>query len=192
MRSAVPVFGAENKRTRLKEKGSDPLDARGLVALCRGGHRYNVSSMDMQTRNLLSRRELLLGSAALWEIFPQCCYTPVLRDESVDFEARSFSIDLQKAVELRQVGSAAAVISRERDLNIIVIRAGKHKFVALDRSCTHNGAQCTYDRKRRTVRCTSLNHAEFDLKGTLLHGRTHGNLRAYTVRLKGSTLQVQL
>ncbi len=148
--------------------------------------------MDMQTRNFLSRRELLLGSAAFWEIFPQCCYTPVLRDEALDLDAHSLSIDLQKAVELQQTGSAAAVVSRERNLNIIVVRAGRHQFVALDRSCTHGGAQCAYDRKRRTLRCTSFNHAEFDLKGTLLHGRTHGNLRSYTVRLKGSILQVQL
>ena len=57
---------------------------------------------------------------------------------------------------------------------------------------THGGAQCTYNHKRRSLQCTSLNHAEYDLRGTLLHGRTHGNLRAYEVRRDGSVLQIRL
>jgi hypothetical protein len=51
---------------------------------------------------------------------------------------------------------------------------------------------CTYNSKRRTVQCTSLNHAEFDLQGTLLHGRTHGNLRTYTARAKGRILEIEI
>ena len=36
----------------------------------------------------------------------------------------------------------------------------------MDRSCTHGGAQCTYNPKHHTLQCTSLNHAEYDLGGT--------------------------
>lgn len=148
--------------------------------------------MDPGTRNLIDRRDLLKGSFAFFGAFPQCCRTPVLQAEALRFEPRVLSVDLKKSGELRQVGSAAAVIDRERNLDIIIIRLRRHDFVALDRSCTHNGAPCTFDKRRRTLRCTSLNHAEYDLKGTLLHGRTHGNLRTYEARFAGSTLIILL
>lgn len=60
-----------------------------------------------------------------------------------------------------------------------LLHSGRRTYTAMNRSCTHNGAQGTYNHKRRTVRCTSLNHAGFDLPGTLLRGRTHGNPRTY-------------
>jgi nitrite reductase/ring-hydroxylating ferredoxin subunit len=142
--------------------------------------------------NRMNRRDLLKGSFAFFSAFPQCCRTPEVNPDAVRFGARALSVDLTKADELRRAGSAASVVNRERNLDIIIIRLGRRQFAALDRSCTHNGAQCTYDQKRHTLRCTSLNHAEYDLKGTLLHGRTHGNLRTYEARLAGSILEVRL
>jgi nitrite reductase/ring-hydroxylating ferredoxin subunit len=79
-----------------------------------------------------------------------------------------------------------------RKVNIIVARADARRYVALDRSCTHGGAQCTYVHRRHRLRCTSLNHAEYELDGTLLHGRTHGNLRAYPVWVDGARLRIAL
>jgi nitrite reductase/ring-hydroxylating ferredoxin subunit len=128
----------------------------------------------------------MLGAA------PLCCSTPQIDSGCVRFEADRLTIDLEKAAALRPVGSAAAVVDTARGVNLIVAHTGKNDFAALDRSCTHGGAQCTYNHKRRTVQCTSLNHAEFDLKGTLLHGRTHGNLRAYKTRRTGSLLEIRL
>jgi nitrite reductase/ring-hydroxylating ferredoxin subunit len=101
-------------------------------------------------------------------------------------------LDLGQIPDLSKVGSACAVVDAGRKVNLIVARAGSHRYVALDRSCTHGGAQCAYVHSRRRLRCTSLNHAEFELDGTLLHGRTHGNLRAYSVRLDGARLHIAL
>ncbi|MBI4906902.1 MAG: Rieske 2Fe-2S domain-containing protein [Acidobacteria bacterium] len=77
-------------------------------------------------------------------------------------------------------------------MNLIVARTEAKHFVALNRACTHGGASCTYMHKSRTLRCTSLNHAEYTLDGTLLHGRTHGNLRAYHLRLNGPYIEIDL
>jgi nitrite reductase/ring-hydroxylating ferredoxin subunit len=101
-------------------------------------------------------------------------------------------IDLNKAVVLRRTGAALAVVDTERKLNLIVIHVDRSLFVALDRSCTHGGAQCAFNGKRRTLKCTSLNHAEYGLDGKLLHGRTHGDLRAYETRREGSRLLIAL
>jgi hypothetical protein len=51
---------------------------------------------------------------------------------------------------------------------------------------------CIYNRKHQTIQCTSLNHAEYDLRGTLLHGRTHGNIRSYEVRSREQFLTILL
>jgi nitrite reductase/ring-hydroxylating ferredoxin subunit len=140
----------------------------------------------------LERRQFLQGSLGLFGAVPLCCTTPEIRGASVRFEGTTLWIDLEQAPELHAVGSAVAVVDASRKLDLIIVHTGKGQFAALDRSCTHSGAQCTYSHKRRTVQCTSLNHAEYDLAGTLLHGRTHGNLRTYQVRHAGALIEIRL
>jgi nitrite reductase/ring-hydroxylating ferredoxin subunit len=140
----------------------------------------------------LDRRQLIRGSLGLAGVLPLCCSTPEVPPESVSYDGDALVLDLEQVPLLRAAGSAGAVVDPSRKLNLIVARTGKDSFVALDRTCTHGGAQLTYNHKRRTLQCTSLNHAEFDLNGTLLHGRTHGNLRAYEVRRVGTRLAIRL
>jgi nitrite reductase/ring-hydroxylating ferredoxin subunit len=140
----------------------------------------------------LNRRELIHGSMMLAGVTPLCCTTAEVPRESIGYTGSKLVIDLTKVSGLRKPGSARAVVDASRKLNIIVVHIDRQRYAALDRSCTHGGAQCTYNHKRRSLRCTSLNHAEFDLEGTLLHGRTHGNLRAYDVRLTGTRLEISL
>ena len=138
----------------------------------------------------LSRRALIQGS--LLAGVPLCCVTPEAPAAGVAFDGNMLLLNLKLIPDLRSPGGACAVVDMRRKLNIIVARVEKSRFVALDRSCTHGGAQCTYNRKRRSLRCTSLNHAEYDLNGTLLHGRTHGNLRTYAARINGSTVEIRI
>jgi nitrite reductase/ring-hydroxylating ferredoxin subunit len=140
----------------------------------------------------ISRRDVLRGSLGLAGLSPLCCSTPEVSPGSVHFEGLTLVVDLNGASELRRVGSAGAIVDTARDVNILVACTEKRRYVALDRSCTHNGAQCAYDHKRRTLQCTSLNHAEYSLDGTLLHGRSHGDLRAYETRCRGSRLEILL
>lgn len=138
----------------------------------------------------LARRDLLRGSLGLAGIAPLCCSSPELPGGSLRFEGTRLKINLRRAPELERPGMAAAVVDAGRKLNLIVVRVDKREFIALDRTCTHGGAMCTYNHPRKTLRCTSLNHAEYDLSGILLHGRSHGNLRRYETRLNDSELEV--
>lgn len=140
----------------------------------------------------MDRRDLMRGSFAFLGVLPLCCTTPEIGKESVRYDGNTLVVDLGKASGLRSAGSAGAVVDQGRKLDIIIAHTGGERFVALDRHCTHAGAHCTYNHKRRTLQCTSLNHAEYDLVGTLLHGRTHGNLRAYEVRRSGDLLRIEL
>ena len=140
----------------------------------------------------VDRRDFLQSAVFLGGVAPLCCTTRAAPSESVSFEGATLVLDLKRIPDLRAVGSACAVVDAGRKVNIIVARPDSHRYVAIDRSCTHGGAQCAYVHRRRRLRCTSLNHAEYELDGTLLHGRTHGNLRAYSVRLDGARLRIAL
>jgi Rieske Fe-S protein len=140
----------------------------------------------------IPRRDLPRGALSLTAIDPLCCVTPELSPKSVEFAAGRIIVDLRRAPELRRTGAAFAIVDQNRKINLILAHAEHHRYVALDRACTHNGAMCTYNRKRQTFQCTSLNHAEYDLRGTLLHGRTHGNLRAYEVDTREPLLTIWL
>ncbi|MCW5966128.1 MAG: hypothetical protein KIT83_18970 [Bryobacterales bacterium] len=138
----------------------------------------------------LNRRDLLQGAMAI--AVPLCCSTPVAPDRSIGYRGHTLLLRLDEIPELEKVGEARAVVDNARKLNLLVLHPGEELFVVLDRACTHGGAPCTYNHRRQSVRCTSLNHAEFDMKGTLLHGRSHGNLRTYPVRRVGSVLEIDL
>ena len=142
-------------------------------------------------RTELDRRLFLTSAAALTGLPPLCCTTQPLPDESVCFSGEAITVDLTRAPGLRKNGAAFRIVNEERKINLILIHAGGGEYVTLDRSCTHGGAQCTYNPKRHTLQCTSLNHAEYDLRGTLLHGRTHGNLRRYETHVSGLRLEIR-
>lgn len=147
--------------------------------------------MNRSCESEIARRQILRAALSV-AIPPLCCTTPQLRQAGWTFEKNRITVDLARAPELRRPGAACCIVDPGRTLNLLLIHAGKGTFVAMDRACTHNGAQCTYNPNRRTVQCTSLNHAEYDLNGTLLHGRTHGDLRTYPVRFSRSTLEIRL
>jgi nitrite reductase/ring-hydroxylating ferredoxin subunit len=152
--------------------------------MCMGENR-NASSE-------IFRRHFLAGALAVAGVPPLCCRSEELPPESLRLEGGRILVDLARAPGLRRAGAAFAIVEPGRRLNLILIHAGRGEYIAMDRACTHGGAMCTYNPKRRTVQCTSLNHAEFDLQGKLMHGRTHGDLRTYPVEVSGATLEIRL
>ncbi len=140
----------------------------------------------------MGRRRFLEGALAATGIAPLCCMTRALPPDCLTFEPGRITVDLGNIPELSRTGVSFAVVNEERKINLMLIHAERGRFVAMDRTCTHGGAQCTYNSKRRTLQCTSLNHAEYDLRGTLLHGRTHGNLRTYRTAVSGSKVEILL
>ncbi len=140
----------------------------------------------------IHRRQFLLGALAVTGAPPLCCTTRALPPASIAFDSEKVTVDLSRVPQLRRTGAAFSLVDEGRRLNLILIHVRRGLYVSLDRSCTHGGAQCTFNPKRHTLQCTSLNHAEYDLQGTLLHGRTHGNLRTYKTRASGATVEIWL
>lgn len=152
----------------------------------------HATTRDRQRQHGIARRDVLLQSLGLAGLPSLCCSTPELAPGSFRFEALTLVVDLDAVPELHLAGSAGAIVDAARAVDILVACTGPRHYAALDRTCTHGGARCTYNHRRRTLRCTSLNHAEYALDGTLLHGRTHGNLRAYETRCSGARLEIRL
>jgi nitrite reductase/ring-hydroxylating ferredoxin subunit len=140
----------------------------------------------------IRRRQFLQRALAISGFPPLCCTTPALAPAGIAFDSGKVTIDLARVPDLRRIGAAFSIIDEGRKLNLILIHVRRGIYVAMDRTCTHGGAQCTYNPARHTLQCTSLNHAEYDLRGTLLHGRTHGNIRAYETKASGATVQIRL
>jgi nitrite reductase/ring-hydroxylating ferredoxin subunit len=140
----------------------------------------------------MERRHFLQGALAATGLPPLCCTSQALPSSSVAFEPGKITVELARVPELRRAGAAFTIVDEGRKINFLLIHAEGGHYVAMDRTCTHGGAQCTYNPKRHTLQCTSLNHAEYDLRGTLLHGRTHGNLRTYETKSSGSIVEIML
>jgi nitrite reductase/ring-hydroxylating ferredoxin subunit len=141
----------------------------------------------------IGRRNLLGAVTAIVGAPPWCCKTPSLPDGCLSFAPGKVLVNLALVPDLRRrTGAAFSVVDEDRKINLLLIHVERGRYVAMDRTCTHGGAQCTYNPKRQTLQCTSLNHAEYDLQGTLLHGRTHGNLRTYQTGKSGTTIEISL
>jgi len=108
---------------------------------------------------------------------PLCCTTSALPAESI-----AFVVDLSRGPRLRRTGAAVSVLDEGGKLNLILIHVRRGVYVAMDRACTHGGAQCRFNAKRHTLH----------LRGTLLHGRTHGNLRTYVTKASGERVEIWL
>ncbi|MEN6535708.1 MAG: hypothetical protein ABFD60_17105 [Bryobacteraceae bacterium] len=140
----------------------------------------------------LHRRDFLQSALAVAAIPPLCCVTPPAPANSIQFQDGKIIVDLTRVPELRRSGTAIAIVDEARKINLILVHAESKRYVTLNRACTHGFAPCAYNQRRHTVQCTSLNHAEYTLDGTLLHGRTHGNLRAYPTKANKSSIEITL
>lgn len=135
-----------------------------------------------------SRRDFLAAAG----LAPLCCVSRPAEEGSWLVSSGVLKIDLARESGLRKVGEARTVVDSSRKLNIIVVQHRKGQWAAVDRTCTHGGAMCAYQQRSQTIRCTSLNHAEYTLEGRLLHGRTHGDLRSYPVSERTGSLEIGL
>jgi nitrite reductase/ring-hydroxylating ferredoxin subunit len=140
----------------------------------------------------IERRRLLQALTAMVGIPPWCCRTPSVPAAGVAFAPGKVIVNLALVPDLRKPGSAFSVVDEGRKINLVLIHVERGRYAAMDRTCTHGGAMCTYNPKRRTLQCTSVNHAEYDLRGALLHGRTHGDLRTYKTEESGGAIAISL
>jgi Rieske Fe-S protein len=121
-----------------------------------------------------------------------CCTTPEAPSASFRIEEGFILLDIGKVPSLGRKGGAAKVVDIDRGVNLIVVEPEKGRFAALERSCTHGGAQVVYNGLNRTVQCTSWGHAEFALDGRVLGGSAKKPLPTHEVKLEGKLLRISV
>jgi nitrite reductase/ring-hydroxylating ferredoxin subunit len=121
-----------------------------------------------------------------------CCTTEEAPAGSFTVLGTTLTIDLTHLRSLARRGSAARVVDTGRGINLIVVRDSHGRFAALERSCTHGGAQVVYNGRNDTVQCTSWGHSEFALDGAVLGGSARKPLRRYPVAREGTKLRIDL
>jgi Rieske Fe-S protein len=144
----------------------------------------------MSRRDVIRASALLVGGVCSCRMAgdPQaaqstCCGTPDIEPESVTVGQGRVTIDLKSARSLAKVGSAAYVVDQDKSLQLIVVHAGKRKYFALSRLCTHGGQVISYNRNRGLLQCNNFNHSIFDLDGEVWKGPAEKPLTSYAVTL---------
>lgn len=121
-----------------------------------------------------------------------CCSTEEAPAGSFSLTGRTLTINLQLARALDRSGGAVKIIDPAHRLNLLVVQSARGRFHALERSCTHGGAQVIYNRRNKTVRCTSWGHSEFALDGTVLGGSAKLPLGTWPAVRIGRQLRIEL
>lgn len=134
---------------------------------------------------------MLASAASLAGAQPLCCTTPEAPPGSFRIEGEEILLEIAKVPSLGRKGGAAKVIDIEEGVNLIVVEPEEGRFAALERSCTHGGAQVVYNGLNRTVQCTSWGHSEFALDGRVLGGSAKQPLPAHSVRVERGVLRIR-
>ncbi len=121
-----------------------------------------------------------------------CCDTPELEPESLTFGPGGLTIDLLKAPSLREVGSAAYIVHKDKSLQLIVIHVDKLLYCVLSRLCTHGGQVVSYNPQRGVLQCNGFNHSLFDLNGAVRKGPAEKPLIAFPVVFVEDALVVSI
>jgi Rieske Fe-S protein len=150
-------------------------------------HQHRCGSRCAAGSATFSRRDLLGASIVALGL---CCTTDDAPPSSVAIDDTTITIDLRKAPALARRGGSVRVVDHDRDINVIVVHPEGRRYAALQRSCTHGGAQVAYSARNTTVICTSWGHSEFALDGTVLGGSARRDLPTYPVRLEGHLLRI--
>jgi Rieske Fe-S protein len=131
--------------------------------------------------NGLTRRQALTAAAAL------CGFGAVaLSSGAVAQASGTLRVQLSQFPALKRVGGAA-VVGSLNGVQVAVVRTGRSKYVALDRSCPHAGGIVMQSGSQWVC---PLHGSRFDLDGDKVSGVTPSGLRRLKSSLSGGFLTI--
>lgn len=96
-----------------------------------------------------------------------------------------FTLDLNATSSADLQGAKAYLIKD----NVIVARTGANAYVALSKTCTHEGSTVEYDATLNRIHCP--NHgSNFKTDGSIINGPATTALKTYKTTLTGTNLRV--
>lgn len=116
--------------------------------------------------------------------------TPVISEKYMELIDGRISLEVQRIEPLQEVGGAAKVVHPKLDGEILVIRAAKHRYVALSNRCTHRGGEVSYDGKKKRLVCGNYGHSVFRLNGQVVNGPANRALKSYRTLVFQGKLEI--
>lgn len=74
--------------------------------------------------------------------------------------------------------------------SILIIRSSDTVYIALAKTCTHQGYQVNYEKANNLIRCSSGHGSTFSLTGGVTHGPATASLKKYNIVKEGNTLKI--
>ena len=134
----------------------------------------------------MNREDFLkkLGAAALFTCMGNSLVNCTNQADPAPANA-DFTIDLTTSQynPLNNVGGSVSANG------IIIARLSTTEFVALSRSCTHEGTSVNYRSSQKDFQCPS-HGARFSTTGSVLQGPAKRSLVKYNTQLSGNSLRV--
>ena len=106
-------------------------------------------------------------------------------------DTREIPLRLEDTPELKEIGGAYHLTIDEIDKDLLVVRTGDDKFVAVDIKCTHKGCDVKYEDKTNRFVCP-CHDSQFDLNGVPKGGPAKKPLGSYKTTFKDGEVTIHI
>jgi len=131
-------------------------------------------------RNIFQR---LLGICATKKPSDPQCWTVI--DGKVE-------IDINKAIELKNPGSAIRLESKQLPARLLVCHGTDDKYYAYVNKCKHMGRRMDPVPETHTIQCCSIGKSTYDYSGKLVSGSAKGSLDTFSVEKSTDKIVIRL
>ena len=121
------------------------------------------------------------------------CETQELRPDLWRLEGNSAHIQIKQAPELAAADGAIYLKGKGLKYPVLVVHTKDNGYLAFTNRCTHMGHRKLDPVAGEAIlRCCSVNHSTYDLKGKRLSGPAKGDLETYDVEVINDEVVVKL
>jgi len=152
--------------------------------------------IEITRREFLKYTGLLAGSMAIGStpFLTGCGSTttsPAIEAEAYLLDGKTVTVILDKAPQLAQVGSSAAIMDDSANVHLIIARTGEDRFVVALNECPHREKPLGYDHESEHFVCASGRSA-FRLDGSIVKSPVDTPLPVYPWHLEQDRLIIDL
>lgn len=125
-------------------------------------------------------------------LFGKCITQLPTNNECWTFTDGALAIDLSRAPELANLGSAIRIEDESLPERVLLVHGDDDVFRAYKNECVHGKRRIDPVPGAGTLQCCSVNKTTYDYSGTKLRGPVDGELTVYPVAVNEQQLTINL